>query len=426
MRISILFIITWFSVHVALAQGYSLEQCLDSARHHNVTLQNAALDIQSAKEQKKEAFTKFFPQISATVNAFHLFDELANTGINRGYTAMISVAQPLYAGGQIVNANKLANVGNEVAVLQHSLKEKEVLQKVTENFWKIAELKYNLNTLVVAEKQVNAIYKRVNDFVEAGVTTRNALLRVRLRQQELESNRIKLENALHVMLMLLAEQIGVDDKGFDINVGSLSTEIQLPAMADAESVTNGRTELQLAAKAIEAKQLQVKLERGKNLPTLALGITGVQAHPYKLKMEGMDLPVRNGVALLSLSIPITQWWGGSHAVRRSQISLQQAKNDYANAQRKLRIDIEQTWSNLTEAYRQIQIARTSVEEAEENLRMANDQYSVGKTTITELLEAETLNRQALDRLSTAIADYNVRLSDYKHKTDFNIHEIKDN
>ena len=426
MRISILFIITWFSVHVALAQGYSLEQCLDSARHHNVTLQNAALDIQSAKEQKKEAFTKFFPQISATVNAFHLFEELANTGINRGYSAMINAAQPLFMGGQIVNANKLAKVGNEVAVLQHSLKEMEVLQKVTENFWKIAELKYNLQTLIAAQKQVNAIYKHVNDLVETGVTTRNALLQVRLRQQELESNRIKVENAQHVMLMLLANQIGIDENGFDIHTESPSAEIQLPLMADAESAANTRKELQLAAKAIEAKQLQVKLERGKNLPSLALSVIGFQSHPREVKMEGVDLPMRNGVALMSLSVPITGWWEGSHAIRRSKISLQQARNDYEDAQRKLRIDIEQTWSNLTEAYRQIQIARTSVEEADENLRMANDQYSVGKTTITELLEAETLNRQALDRLSTAIADYNVRLSDYKHKTDFNIHEIKDN
>ena len=414
MRYSILFFIAWLTVHAASAQGYTLEQCLDSARHHNVTLQNAALDIQSAKEQKKEAFTRFFPQISATVNAFHLFDELANTEMNRGYSAMISAAQPLFAGGQIVNSNKLAKVNNELAVLQHALTEKDVLQKVTENFWQIAELKYNLQTLQAAEKQVDAIYKRVNDLVETGVTTRNALLQVRLRQQELESNRIRVENARQVMLMLLATQIGVDEHGFDIHIGSPSAEIQLPAMADAETAVHNRTELQLAAKAVEAKQLQVKLERGKNLPSLSLSVIGFQSHPRE--MEGMDLPMRNGVALVSLSVPITGWWGGSHAIRRSKISLQQARNDYADAQRKLRIDIEQTWSNLTEAYRQIEIARTSVAEAEENLRMANDQYSVGKTTITDLLDAETLNRQALDRLSTAIADYNVRLSDYKRKT----------
>ena len=414
---TLLFIIALLSANVISAQRpFTLQQCIDSARQHNTALQNAALEIEKAGEQRKEAYTKYFPQISATVNAYHLFDELANTGVNRGYSGMVSASQPLYAGGQISTANRMAKVGHEIAVLQQSLKEQDVVQRVTENFWKIACLKYNLQTLTAAEKQVEAIRKRVSDFVETGATTRNALLRVRLRQQELESTRIKVENTQHVLLMLLAEQIGVDDKGFDIAVDTAEGEVLLPAMTDVTSAAAGRTELQLAAKGIEANQLQVRMERGKLLPTLALSVIGFQTHPFDVKMQGIDLPMRNGIALVSLSIPISQWWGGTHAVRRSKISLQQARNDYDDTRRRLRIDIEQTWSNLTEAYRQIAIARTSVEEAEENLRMASDQYTVGRTTITDLLDAETLHRQALDRLSTAIADYHVCLADYQRKT----------
>ena len=411
------FIIALLSANVVSAQRlFTLQQCIDSARQHNTALQNAALEIEKAGEQRKEAYTKYFPQISATVNAYHLFDELANTGVNRGYSGMVSASQPLYAGGQITTANRMAKVGHEIAVLQQSLKEQDVVQRVTENYWKIACLKYNLQTLTAAEKQVEAIRKRVSDFVETGATTRNALLRVRLRQQELESTRIKVENTQHVLLMLLAEQIGVDDKGFDIAVDTAEGDVLLPAMTDATSAAAGRTELLLAAKGIKANQLQVRMERGKLLPTLALSVIGFQTHPFDVKMQGIDLPMRNGIALVSLSIPISQWWGGTHAVRRSKISLQQARNDYDDARRRLRIDIEQAWSNLTEAYRQIGIARTSVEEAEENLRMASDQYTVGRTTITDLLDAETLHRQALDHLSTALADYHVRLADYQRKT----------
>ena len=414
---TLLFIIALLSANVVSAQRlFTLQQCIDSARQHNTALQNAALEIEKAGEQRKEAYTKYFPQISATVNAYHLFDELANTGVNRGYSGMVSASQPLYVGGQITTANRMAKVGHEIAVLQQSLKEQDVVQRVTENYWKIASLKYNLQTLTAAEKQVEAIRKRVSDFVETGASTRNALLRVRLRQQELESTRIKVENTQHVLLMLLAEQIGVDDKSFDIAVDTAEGDVQLPAMTDATSAAAGRTELLLAAKGIEAKQLQVRMERGKLLPTLALSVIGFQTHPFDVKMQGIDLPMRNGIALVSLSIPISQWWGGTHTVRRSKISLQQARNDYDDARRRLRIDIEQAWSNLTEAYRQIGIARSSVEEAEENLRMANDQYTVGRTTITDLLDAETLHRQALDHLSTALADYHVRLADYQRKT----------
>ena len=54
----------------------SLEECLQNAATRNRTLQNAALEIQKAGEQKKEAFTKYFPEISANVMAFHAFDKM--------------------------------------------------------------------------------------------------------------------------------------------------------------------------------------------------------------------------------------------------------------------------------------------------------------------------------------------------------------
>lgn len=79
------------------------------------------------------------------------------------------------------------------------------------------------------------------------------------------------------------------------------------------------------------------------------------------------------------------------------------------------IDIESAWSNLQEAYQQIKIAQASVEEAKENFRMSSDQYNIGKETLTDLLDAETLNRQACNNLSSAIAIYNIRYADYQRK-----------
>jgi len=71
---------------------------------------------------------------------------------------------------------------------------------------------------------------------------------------------------------------------------------------------------------------------------------------------------------------------------------------------------------LTEAYKQIAIAQSSVDEAAENLRMSTDQYNAGTETLSDLLDAETLNRQARNQLSEALATYQVRLADYRRKT----------
>lgn len=448
-RIIIFFTLLCLGISSHAQRTLSLDECINYAVLNNRKLQNAALDITSSAEQTKEMKTKYLPEVSANVLAFHAFDKLIKgdgtypaeiaafesimpgisqlvgqpysyAELNRGYSAQLSAMLPVYAGGQITTANRLAKVGSEVSELQRVLTEKDIVQKVTENYWHIVQVRYNLQTLDAAQQQVNEVYRQVSDFVELGVTTNSALLRVRLRQQELESNRVKLQHADQLLLMLLTQQIGnpYPTSTFDIEVPPLNdSTFTTPSIEDIDA-TYQRPELLLASKAVDAQQLQVRLERGKCLPTVALGVMGFHTGFGGLSdntKNYINTTMTNGIGLATISVPISAWWGGKHAIRRAKIKLQQTKNDYQDAQEQLRIDTESSRLAVIEATEQIKIARTSVTESTENLRMANDQYRVGKTTITDLLDAETLHRQSQNNLSSAIADYEIKLADYKRK-----------
>lgn len=444
--IFLIFSFSHFLILAASAQSVlTLSQCLELAKQNNRTLQNAALDIEMAGEQKKEVFTKYFPDIQANVMAFRAFDEMMKgdgtipqevaminpdlapyigapfsyNELNRAYSATITLIQPLYAGGQIVAGNKLAKIGEEAVALQRQMKEKDVLQKVTECYWQVAMVKYNLSTVEAAEKQLKAVCDLVENYVKAGVTTKNDLLKVHLRQQELASNRLKLENAEHVLLLLLAQQIGMAGQQIEIDTQSLQPQNPVEVRISTEEAVQGREEMALLGKQIEANEWQVKLERGKYLPTVAVGLMGYNAGLGGLSDNAkkyMDTNMTNGLAFGTVSIPILSWWGGRHAIRRSQLKLQQAKNEAEDVREQLAVDVESAWSQLTEAYKQIEIAQSSVEEAAENLRMSTDQYQAGTENLSDLLDAETLNRQARNQLSEAMATYQVRLSDYLRKT----------
>ena len=69
-----------------------------------------------------------------------------------------------------------------------------------------------------------------------------------------------------------------------------------------------------------------------------------------------------------------------------------------------------------EAHKQIDIARTAVESADENLRMQRNFYAAGTTTMTDLLDAITLFTQSKSRLTSALATYQVRLEEYRRQT----------
>ncbi|MBR1498662.1 MAG: TolC family protein [Bacteroidaceae bacterium] len=432
----------------ASAQKLTLEQCQERARQYNHELYDAALEMEAATEQKKEAFTKYFPRISANVMAFRMFDEMIQADgtypqeiaalstefipligtpfsvseFNRAYAVSASLIQPLYYGGKIANTNRLARVKQDVTTLKQQLTEKDVVQKVTECYWQLACVRYNLRTIEAAEKQVEAVMEQVENFLKAGVTTRNSQLKVRLRQQELSSSRLKLENADHVLRLLLAQQIGIEpaeaDKGFDIVLEDKPVEQPIEARAALSQAPDHREELQLMGKAVEAQKLQVKLQRSNYLPHLGVGLMG-----YHTGLGGFSENVKayfhnnmtNGLVFGTLSIPVSDWWGGTHALRRQKVRLRQAQADYANASQMLQIDIERAWTNLQEAYKQTLIAEASCAEAAENLRMSSEQYRMSTCTLTDLLDAETLNRQAQDKLSQAKATYQIALADYRRK-----------
>lgn len=399
----------------------TLDECLGMACDNNITLKNAALSILAAREQKSEAYTKYYPQIQANVMAMHTFGTFMQGGdAMRTYTAAISATMPLYAGGQITTGNKLAELNTDVVALQRDIQESDVLQKVTECYWQIAKVKYNLNTVSAAERQVDEVYRQVENMVKAGITTRNDLLKVQIRKQELASNRLQLENAQHILCLLLAQQIGCAGEDIDISDADADTvvnpdEVQVSVL----DAVNVRNELSLATKGVEASRLQIRQERGKLLPTIGVGVTGFNYGIGGLP-DGIGYYIKtnatNGLALGSLSIPITAWWGGSHAIKRRKMELQQSQNVLQQTREQLAIDIECAWSSLQEGYKQIEIARTGVTQAEENLRITLNAYKAGTETLTNLLDAETLNRKMQDGLSSAIADYQIRKSDYIRKT----------
>ncbi len=424
---------------------YTLEQCIDSARANNWSLKNAAIEMQRSDEQKAAIYTKYFPSISANVNAFHAFDKLIKgdgtypqelaafeslmpgisqmvgqpfeiSELNRGYGVTLSVMQPIYAGGQIHTKNQLASVEQGVMALQQLLKEDEVVQKVTENYWQIAQLKYNLQTLDAAERQVDAVLKQVNQYVKAGVTTSNDLLRVQLRQQELLSNRLKVENGISLLQLLLSQQCGIHG-AFDIVLPETS-EIILTEQVDPQTAASQRKEYQLAAKGAEAERLQIKLERGKCLPTVAVGVVGMNTGFGGLSSsvsDYMKTNITNGLLMATVSVPISEWWTGSHSIRRQKLKHQEALNTQNEALEKLSIDIQSAWNNLEEAQKQVSVFKIAVEQSKENLRQNTIKYNSGTSDLTDLLDAETLHRQSENNLSSAIADYEVKLADYKRK-----------
>ena len=71
-----------FSVHGMADRLLTLDSCLSLAQQHNKKIQQAALNVSKAEEVKKQAMTKYFPQVSASAVGYHSLHPMVEIGID--------------------------------------------------------------------------------------------------------------------------------------------------------------------------------------------------------------------------------------------------------------------------------------------------------------------------------------------------------
>lgn len=409
------------SLHVMAQQRYDIGDCRRLALENNVRMHNAANSLEAAHQAEREAFTKYFPSVSATGMGF-----AANKGLlqmdmgegvemslmKNGILGGVTLSQPVFAGGQIVNANRLSKVGIETSRIQKEASEDEVLLTVERYFWQIITLQEKLKTVAQVEKQLESICRDVTKAVEAGITTRNDLLQIQLRQGDMESKRISLENGLSVCRMLLAQYVGLASEDFVLNAEvSIDSVPSLPQHLHVshDAALPQTTSYRLLQQNVRASNLQKQLAVGKNLPTVAVGA----GYMYDNLMD-RDHPFALG--FVSVSVPLSGWWGGSHAIKKEKLNVANAENLLRDRSERLVIGMQQSWNDLSDAHKKMLIARKSIDQSAENLRLNEDYYHAGTTTMSDLLDAQTLFQQSRDNYVETFADFKIKTVEYLQAT----------
>lgn len=101
----------------------------------------------------------------------------------------------------------------------------------------------------------------------------------------------------------------------------------------------------------------------------------------------MDKGKNNGTIFATVSVPLSDWWRGSHTIKRKKIAYQQAIDEQQDKSQLLVIRMQNAWNSVEEAYKQLNIAERSIEQSDENLRLHRDFYKASTAAMSDLLEA---------------------------------------
>ena len=423
----------------------TLEECREMALQNNSSAVGAALDLEAARYQKQEAFAEYFPRVSAMGFGFWAFDPLLEIGVkdifgnndfsnnlqglidsyapmyglptsystlSRGYLAGISVMQPLFAGGRIVNGNRLAALGVEAAGLQQEVQRRSTSDEIEGYWWQVVSLQEKKELLAGSKEFVDTLFRDVTAAYGAGLVTEDELLQVKLARNELLSNEVQLDNGLKLAKMNLLNSIGQGYTVISANASEerpyidsivLADEEGLPGppeayYVDEESIAASMEETRLLELQVEAAELQKKMALGEALPQLAVGATYGY---YDFTGKG-DF---NGLAFATVQIPISDWGKTSAKMKRLQTQVDKAASQRDYLQSQIILGVRQSWVELNSAWSQYQLALDSEAAAEASFGRVERNYEAGMVTAAELLQSQTSLRQASDKRADSLNSY---------------------
>ena len=431
MKIRLIFLIhiLLLSASSAFPLKLSLSECREMALKTDEDMRIAQNRMEQSSLDKGVAKTAYLPKIDGMASAFYLtpnpsMGDMMDLQMRGVYMAGFSLTQPIYTGGKIINANKLARLGEDVANIQMEATRMDLLAEAEKSYWMYVAVLSKIEMIKSYILRLDSIYSYTHSAYELGLTTGLSVSRVETRQSELAYRLRQAESGADLCRLALCRIIGVED-----TVRIIPTEKLDDFKPDSEGFLGimSRPELHLAQKNVEAKKYEVKMTLADYLPTIGLQLGWNAFGNLKMKsfVEGPDgnyypytstTNYKGFMGAISVSVPIFHWGEGYKKVKKAKIEVQNAELSLEKNRKLMELQARQAYSNYTDGLELIKSAEKAFEEAQLNLQLMNDQYQHGLMTLTDLLEAQSQWQTSYSNLIEAKTQYKINRVEYLRAT----------
>lgn len=338
------------------------------------------------------AFDFSFTGLPVTAPEIFRHDEVAMGA------ATLSV--PIFTSGRITSGIRAAEAQSRGASEAASGAEADVKLAVADAYVGVLRAQ---KALAVADSNVASLQSLANDvgsMFERELVPKNDLLAVQVALADAQQARLRAANGFELARADYNRRLGEPmSRPCDLSE-SLPAVAGLPEDVDAliAKALEQRTELKALAARADAYHALARSERARVLPQLTLN----GGYNY-LQNQFLD-----DEEFLSAGVGF-QWalFDGGQARKRAAAldrNGQATEDRRRDAESLISLQVRQAWLSLVEAQDRVKVSTTAVEQAEENLRIAREQYGAGLGTQTQLLQAETLRVGALGNRDNATLD----------------------
>ena len=333
-----------------------------------------------------------------------------DTDTRNMFVGSVMLTQPLFMGGSIIAMNKMADINEKLAANSMDARRQAIIYRLDQAYWQVVSL-YHKQQL--AQSYLDLVKKLDTDvykMIEEGVATKSDGLSVDVKVNEAEMTLTKVNDGLVLSRMLLNQLCGLPlDEQVTLE-DEQSTEIavvELTPTLNVEQAVANRPELKMLQNTVDLSKQTTNILKAGNLPQLLL--TGGYAASNPNLLNGFQRKLRGFWNVgVTMRVPLWNWGDVMYKVRASKGATAIANLELEEARELIELQVNQTTFKVDEANKKLLMAKSNIQRADENLRMANLGFREGVISPTTVMEAQTAWLQAQSQKIDAEID--VKLS----------------
>ena len=270
--------------------------------------------------------------------------------------------------------------------------DQEIIFRVVDSYYGALLAKKQLEVAEQSMKTAQAILDRSKDRFDSGVVVESDLLSAKVRLAARKQELIRAQNTLTLARVQLSTSMGLSTEN-EFDPAEALAERNLPAMAieDVEKkAVDMRPDLKRIRSEEEAQQQSVSIAKSSFGPRVNAFAGWEADNPTFVAGGGGN----NWLAGIEVQYDIFE--GGA---KRARLSHERAMQEKVAAVKDMatdaaRLEVRRVYYDLDSARQQVEVARATIAESQESLRINQNRYDSGLSTITDLLAAEETSRRS--------------------------------
>lgn len=390
------------SLTLSAQQSALLEKYRSMALGYNHDLKAAERNISASIELENMARADMKPSLTGGANFNYTGNPLELTlnmpgmdnpvsfqGKDLKYGASVTLLQPVYTGGRLLESIRMAQHQQSLASSQAEIIGSAVCFQTDMQYWNTVARREMVDIASDSKNSVSSLVTTIRERVEAGLVDPQDLLMAEVKLNEAEYQLLQAQSNFETGRMALNSIIGEELQQ------ATPTDSCIPVVSLQDSLLHqeefNRPELKIAYDKIKIEESTLKLNDSQYKPQLYIGIDGSYSSPGYNFRSDLD---PNYAVYAKLSIPIFEWGKRKSQKRASTRRIEMATDNLNKVTDNIRLEVQTARTALLQAIRRIELAGSSLEKARENEQKATERYAEGKVSILEVIDAQTYRQTA--------------------------------